>query len=447
MVNRRRYRLGENLRRRSTGKREMKMNILRLGQMRWIVVLMLSPALPASAAFKDAHDPPPAGWTGNVFKLSQEYPTALPAAGPHPWTAFDFKNPTDAPKYMKALLDYCVAGNTSTVDEDNFNDVGNNTVRKWYHAPWLDDGNKGREFIHGMTSERASKAGELGAAQIHDSANWAVGMYNARGGYIIGKVWKDPTHPDPRLAKFPLHTVTCKYLFSTAPLTEVPFLEGSLAWQGDINRAHGNGPRPVLHLLQLDIAVKVPVAKSPICWVFSTFQYEKAASTSPNWWDHMVPVGLIWGNDVPKLVANQPPTMEWINETRGQKIHLGFRNQLLDGPIDNPHASCTACHGLAQINRIDSPPDKLPARPSTNALSTAQIQNYFRDIKSGEAFSANYVSVDYSLQLQGGIANAINKGAASLPADIGSATPIAHAAGAHPRAPATKIEVITRGDD
>jgi hypothetical protein len=408
---------------------------------------MLSFALTASAAFKDAHDPKPAGWTGKVFKLSQNYPTALPTADSQPWTAFDFRNPTEAPKFMKAVLDYCLEGNTSSVDENNFNDVGNNPVRKWYHAPWLDDGNKGREFIHGMTSERTSKKGELGAAHTHDSGNWAVGVYNALGGYIIGQVWKDPTHPDPRLAVFPLHTVTCKYLFSTAPITEVPFLDGSLAWQGDINRASGNGTRPVLHLLQLDIAVKVPVAQSPIGWVFGTFQYEKAASASTNWWDHMVPVGLMWGNDVPKLVANQPPMMQWINTTRGQKFHLGFRNQLLDGPIDNPHASCTACHGFAQINRINSPPDKLPARPATDALSKARIQQYFHDIKSGEPFSANYVSVDYSLQLQGGIANAINKGAASLPADIGSATTIIHDAGAHPPAPVTKIKVISRGDE
>ena len=35
-----------------------------------------------SAAFPDAHDPPPAGWTGPVFKLSQNYPATLPALEP-----------------------------------------------------------------------------------------------------------------------------------------------------------------------------------------------------------------------------------------------------------------------------------------------------------------------------------------------------------------------------
>src|SRR5262249_12495473 len=33
----------------------------------------------APAAFPDAHDPPPAGWNGPVFKLSQAYPQTAPA--------------------------------------------------------------------------------------------------------------------------------------------------------------------------------------------------------------------------------------------------------------------------------------------------------------------------------------------------------------------------------
>ena len=399
----------------------------------------------ANAAFKDAHDPAPPGWTGKVFKLSQNYPATRPAAGVHPWTAFKFKIPAQAPQYMQAVLDYCLAGNTSANMEDNFSDVGNNPVRKWYHAPWLDSGNKGREFIHGMTSERTSQIGELGPLQTHPHENWAVGFYNPRGGYTIGQVWKDPAHPDPRKAKFPLNTVACKFLFSTAPLAEAPFLEGSLTWQGDINRASGTADRPLLRLLQLDIAIRDSRAKSTTGWVFGTFQYEKDASTSANWWEHLVPVGLMWGNDVPHLVANQPPVEQWINADRGQKLHLGFRNQLLDGPIDNPHASCSACHGLAQINRINNPPDPLPARPTSDALSPAAIQKYFRNLKAAEAFSANYFSLDYSLQLQVGIANALGAGQATLPAAMASHANIRGAA----RSPASEIRVIpmSRADD
>jgi hypothetical protein len=34
------------------------------------------------AAFPDAHNPPPAGWSGPVFKLSQDYPATQPALEP-----------------------------------------------------------------------------------------------------------------------------------------------------------------------------------------------------------------------------------------------------------------------------------------------------------------------------------------------------------------------------
>ena len=218
-----------------------------------------------------------------------------------------------------------------------------------------------------------------------------------------------------------------------------------MTWQGDINRASGTADRPLLRLLQLDIAIRDSRAKSTTGWVFGTFQYEKDASTSANWWEHLVPVGLMWGNDVPHLVANQPPVEQWINADRGQKLHLGFRNQLLDGPIDNPHASCSACHGLAQINRINNPPDPLPARPTSDALSPAAIQKYFRNLKAAEAFSANYFSLDYSLQLQVGIANALGAGQATLPAAMASHANIRGAA----RSPASEIRVIpmSRADD
>jgi hypothetical protein len=398
------------------------------------------PAL-ASAQFPDAFNAPPAGWTGPVFKLSQAYPATQPALEPQSqrrWVQFDFKNPAQAAQYMQAVLDYCLEGNTA----DNFADVSANSVRKWYHAPWLHSTASGREFIHGMTKERPSRAGELGPAQTTQRDNWAVGFYNARGAYTIGRVWKNPTQPDPRLAKFPSHTVTCKLLFTTAPLTEVPFLDGSLEWEGDINRQSGSGPRPKVRLLQLDIAVKDPRANSTTGWVFGTFQYEKAASASPNWWEHLVPVGLMWGSDVARLKANQPTQQDWINANRGQKLHLGRKDLVLNGPIDNPLGSCTSCHGFAQVARVNNPAPALPRNPPALNASGTALDRYFTNIKAATPLSADYVSVDYALQLQIGIKRALDAGA-SLPPGLNM---IAHAAGA-PRPVATSIPEVTRGEE
>jgi hypothetical protein len=121
-----------------------------------------------------------------------------------------------------------------------------------------------------MTKERLSSALELGPAQTNPRDNSAVGFYSVCCGFTIGQVWKDPLHRDPRKSTSPSHTVTCKLLFSTAPLTEVPFIAGSLEWQGDIDRAFGTGPRPMLRLLHVDVAVKGPRANATIGCVFGT---------------------------------------------------------------------------------------------------------------------------------------------------------------------------------
>jgi len=408
-----------------------------------IIVALGSVAL--RAAFPDAHDKPPAGWTGPVFKLSQDYPAALPALEPaaqRPWNQFDFTKPADAPKYLQAVLNCCMEGNTA----NSFADVGANVVRKWYHAPWLHTTGSGREFIHGMTKERPSRVlpgggGELGPAQTAPHDNWAVGFYNARGAFTIGQVWKDPAHPDPRLANFPADTVSCKLLFTTTPVNEAPYLDGSFEWEGDISRSSGTGPRPKLRLLQLDVAVKDARANATTGWVFGTFQYEKASSTSSNWWEHLVPVGLMWGSDVAKLKANQQTAQEWINTDRGQKLHLGRRNLVLNGPVDNPQGSCTACHGFAQVARVNNPSPAIPGVPGVNATN-AQLDRYFTNIKAATPFSPDYISVDYSLQLQLGISRAINSGQVSLPADLNASGPSATAA--PPRPVATHIVEVTR---
>ena len=390
----------------------------------YLVAMLGVRHIAVEAAFPDAHDKPPAGWTGPVFKLSQDYPTTLPALEPPTalrWMQFDFKNPAQAAPYLQAVLDYCLEGNK----DNTFADVSQNPVRKWYHAPWLHSGTSGREFIRGMTKERSSQPRELGAPQTAAHSNWAVGFYSARGGFTIGQVWQDPTHPDPRKAVFPAQAVACKLLFTTAPVSEVPFLDGSLEWEGDINRATGTGPRPKLRLLQLDVAVRDPRADATTGWVFGTFQYEKAASASTNWWEHMVPVGLMWGSDVAHLKMNQPTQEEWINTARGQKLHLGRKDLVLNGPIDNPLGSCTACHGFAQVPRVNHARPVVPGGPPASAAQGSALDQYFQNVKAATALSPDYVSLDYSLQLQLGIARAMAAGQASLPATLNSIGPTA----------------------
>src|SRR5215472_12874213 len=104
----------------------------------------------------------------------------------------------------------------------------------------------------------------------------------------------------------------------------------------------------------------------------------------------------MWGNDAPHVILNQAPQEQWINISRGQQLHLGLRG-LLNGPIDNPNASCVACHGLAQVTIVNNPTPPLPAIPS-NGASSATIQKYLRNVGPAEDYAPDYASVDYSLQ-------------------------------------------------
>lgn len=359
----------------------------------------------ASAQFPDARDTPPAGWAGPVFKLKQDYPQTLPAVGSRPWMSFDFR--TQPNEYIKAVLDYALEGNKQ-VDFV----VQDNTTRGWYHAPWMHVGAAGREFVRGLTRERSSRPGELAPTQTGTFENWAVSVYNPRGGYTLGRVWKDPDAPNPSVAKFPVGAVSVKLIFTEAPVSQVPYLAGSVEWQADINRSRNTNPRPTLRLLQVDVAVRDSRAASTTGWVFGTFVYDgNAPGATP--WDRLVPVGLMWGNDPTRVGTSQALQQTKINAGLQIPQHLGFEKRL-NGPVDNPRSSCLSCHSTAQVQTDLSRPTRAAIPPAGATAATLRL--YFRNIKSGTPFDSNALALDYSLQLQNGIANwAQTEGPSSSP--------------------------------
>lgn len=348
-------------------------------------------------AFPDARDAPPAGWTGPVFRMSQDYPTTSPTPETFPWKSISFK--TRPNEYLRAVLDYALEGNVGVdfVLQDN-------PVRKWYHVPWM---HPAREFIHGMTRERSSRPRELAPTQTSFWQNWAVGMYNAPGGFVIGRVWADDNTPDPSLAVFPEGTVSFKLLFTQAPVSQVPYLKNSFEWLADINRVKTGGAPPVsLRLLQIDVAVRDSRANDTTGWVFGTFVYDgDAPGATP--WERMIPVGLMWGNDPSKVISGGTLTQTKINAGLNVPQHLGFKGRL-NGPVDNPRSSCLSCHSTAAVS-LNPPRPTIPGVPPANP-SNAVLRSYFRNIRAAAPFTPGYTSVDYSLQLQVGIANLVQAG-------------------------------------
>jgi hypothetical protein len=355
--------------------------------------------------FPDARDARESSWEGRIFQLSQDYPAEQPP--PEDYRRWEkYKLPSQWSEYLKAVLDYCYEGNLEAGWV-----VQNNRVRRWYHVPWLHYGRNGREYIHGLTHERVSEPGELAFTQTSRFQNWAVGMYNAPGGYVIGRVWRDPKHPDPSAADFPEGTVSVKLLFTQANEKEVPYLKGSEEWTAHIYRDIATPTNPLmprtrqtLRLLQIDIAVRDK--RYPIGWVFGTFVYNgnvKGATA----WERMVPVGLMWGNDPGVTVAVVRGGTKLKETALNDSLdvpfqHLGWAGRL-NGIVDNPISSCVSCHSTAQW---PVPPKFSVVPPREVIPDSKEWEPWFRNLRADESFSGGESkSLSYSLQLAVGIQN------------------------------------------
>lgn len=351
--------------------------------------------------FADSREKAPADYAGPVFELSQDYPKQLPPEENLPWMKYDFK--TQMPEYMAAVLDYIMDGNV----EANFAGQ-NNANRKWFHAPWLHYGVSGREYTHGLTMERNSRPGELSYSQTKQYQNWGIGMYNPRGAYTLGQVWKDPENPNVKGVTFPEGAVSFKMLFTEAPVSEVPYLKGAPEVTANIYKESAS-PMPEdmpkslrnVRLLQIDVAIKDKRA-SETGWVLGTFVYDGKMNNS-NPWRNVKPVGVAWGNDPDvtrmKMFLGTPLKEQSLSQDPElPPQHLGWGGRL-NGPVDNPNSSCMSCHSKAEW----PPKDVMP--PKKFEYDSKEFMRWFSNVKGGEAYTAGSDSLDYSLQLQEGLKN------------------------------------------
>lgn len=358
------------------------------------------------------------------FELSNDYPDTLPSEENYPWLKFDFK--TQPEKYMAAVFEYVIEGN---IEKDW--DVSKNSVRKWYHAPWMHAGSRGREPIHGLTRERGSRWHEISEFQTRRTNNWAVGFYNAPGGYVFSQIWGNPGAPSSTKAQFPIGTVSAKILFTDATDEEAPFMKGgaSLTWDAQIERTES--PKK-LRLLQMDIAVRDSRADEFTGWLFGTFMFY-GKNGSEKYWENIIPVGIHWGND-PEFTSTdyksgKRPVEGWVNplmkslfSKRPPFAELGYLGRM-NGPVDNPFSSCLGCHSRAVdtngqrgpaftprlddicVREINKDGNKTYEKISDCNVNEARVRPFFRNLKPNEPFIEGAISLDYSLQLADGFAN------------------------------------------
>lgn len=349
-----------------------------------LVFFLFLQAAYSQERFPATNDPIPEGWGEEIFDPNYNFPTVKPGLDATPWTGIDFR--TEPERYLQAVLDYIFEG----MDTNSW-DGASNTVRQWYHAPWMHEGKNGREFIHGLTRERSSRKGELGTGQTKCYQNWAVSLTNPMGGYTYGRVWGDSSRPpDPRNASFDIGTVFAKLLFTQAPAEEVPLLAGAPTWKANVHNPEvvgdncpGNEMRlpQVLRLLQFDVAVRHDVSEAPTGWVYGTFIYDgRTANANP--WKNLKPAGLMWGNDPDLSDAEAAdgvmPTESLVLSDFGLGRSFG-RGGRMNGPVDNPDSACLSCHMTAQYVSIA---EMVPYR--TDPQTT--VDCWFRNLAVDEPF-------------------------------------------------------------
>lgn len=376
----------------------------------------------------DGELPPSDEYDGPLFKLSQDYPNSTSKPDKQPWLEVDPVGSPDA--YQLAIREYFLAG----MVEADFR-VENNRVRKWYHMPWMHVGRNPRESIRGLTNERASRCHELGPQQNKRQQNWGIGFFNSMGGYTVGRVWSDPQKPNPEESQFLEGTVVVKLLFSDAPDSRVPDLQGAPTWTAFIRKAHDScddsrKPREVrqVRLLQMDFAVKDRRA-GITGWFFGSLVYEKSAS-GVDAWRKLVPSGLQWGLDHGYGSKDQESGKRlretYISDPKPKlttyKEELGWLGRL-NGPIDNSVSSCMSCHSTAQW------PDTSGMTPLDRA-SEQERMRWFRSLAGDEAFASGNTPLDYSLQMRLSLSNFYKEGDSSRSSGLEKMTPFIEGQGA-----------------
>lgn len=349
-----------------------------------LLVVAFSPSgFSAENPFANSQTSPPPGYKGPLFQLSYAYPKN-PSPPPMPWRATLNGAPISkatASAYANALRDAVAADMQVLVGNYPAWNAGK---RGWYNQPWL---SSIREPIHGMF-----KATNTSASLFNDPAlkvklvnNFAAVYYNTTAAATLGTFWGS-TAMSPTLttaaAQFAEGSLIVKLAFTEVAAADWPVMNGSPSWsiytkfidQNDPNAPPA--PKPTqfnVQLMQIDVIVKDTQAAPKTGWVFTTLVYDNRVQG--DFWQRMIPLGAMWGNDPDVTSPDQPGfraalNESWINEAAPAyaQATLGWGGRL-SGPNDQAvqapgdyidpgtgkpgtvpvaNSSCMSCHSPAQ---------------------------------------------------------------------------------------------------
>lgn len=337
-------------------------------------------------ASNSGHIPPKSVYDGPLFSLSYDYPKELvaPPANP-PWRkALDGEpiSAENAGAYVNALKDY-VGEDMGVLLRDYAS--WNAAKAGWYNSPWVFPA---REAIHGTFVGSSFPPSMFPKSKL--TANMTTHVltyYDKVAAYQLYQVWGETAKTPkvtPTVGQFPEGSIIVKVALTTASGQEWSPIEGAQKWPifaQKMNYESGNpeGPyvKQTVNFFQFDIIVKDSVTAPRTGWVFSTLVYDKNIKSN-DFWEKMVPLGAIWGND-PTVVSPMPsPNEEWVDPNLKEnwinpvaplyaKETLGWGGRL-SGPNDGAvspayiqtkdgkykyiaraqYSSCLSCHSSAE---------------------------------------------------------------------------------------------------
>lgn len=311
----------------------------------------------------------------------------------------------------------------------------------WYNQPWL---SSIREPIHGMfqaTTTDASlfkdpKDPTYPAPKVGSVNNFGAVYYNTTAAATLGNFWgpgaTSPNVTNTAAAQFAEGSLIVKLAFTEVTAANWPVMDGSPSWTiyaPFVDQSNPSAPLPPptlfsVQLMQMDIIVKDTQASPKTGWVFTTLVYDHRVQG--NFWDRMIPLGAMWGND-PGVNSSDEPWVRaalketWINDAspRYALATLGWGGRL-SGPNDgsvmapgeyidpatgNPgkvpvaNSSCMSCHSPSQWPMQSN----LQPGYSTGNLyymfspGSAYGFRWFQDRPGTEPMDAGSVALDYDM--------------------------------------------------
>jgi hypothetical protein len=381
-------------------------------------------AAAANGAFMNHRDSVPSKqqYSGPLFVLSHDYPTIpRPVVNPS-WQQALNGQPISAANtfaYMAALKNY-VAPNVMPFFTNN--QAWTAAQYGWFNEPWM---GSQREAILGTYLGNGNPANMFKTLK-EDEAGYALVLYDSTAAYTVGQIWGKTGQKINLVndaAQFKEGSVIVKLAFSNINYPEWPVMQGAQTFSIYDTIATSASPMTgyqvrKVSFFQMDVIVKDSKTAPKTGWVYSTFVYDKDVKGS--FWDQMVPLGAMWGND-PDVISPVAPPYPPLKETVINPSAPAYSTETLGwgGRLSGPNdgavlqnitdvngttyktlavSSCMSCHLPAQDSFVAF---LLPVDTKNGFKAyvpgSKEWNLWFRDNAGNVPFTPGQVAMDYDM--------------------------------------------------